>query len=95
MKIGRWIMNILISLDQFGNSIMGGDPDETISSRLGRIKAKWGGRIPWTRPISKTTDWWLNKIDKGHCTDAIEQDRGKAGVFDVSKKNFGDGKEVG
>lgn len=32
----KYLYNILISLDQLGNTILGGDPDETISSRLGK-----------------------------------------------------------
>ena len=75
-------MNVLISLDQFGNSILGGDPDETISSRLGRVKTKWGGEIPRTRPVARVTDWILDKIDKNHSIDAIEKDRGNEGLRD-------------
>ena len=36
----RYLWNVLLSLDQLGNSLLGGDPDETISSRVGRIKRK-------------------------------------------------------
>ena len=80
--IGRWIMNILISFDQLGNSVLLGDPDETISSRLGRIKKKWGGSIPWTRPVAKITDWFLDRIDRNHSVDAIEPDEGQKGLYD-------------
>lgn len=80
--VGRWTMNVLISLDQLGNSILGGDPDETISSRLGRIKTKWGGEIPSTRPVAKVTDWFLDRIDKNHSVDAIEHDEGHDGLRD-------------
>jgi len=79
---GRWIMNVLISLDQLGNSIIWGDPDETISSRLGRVEQKFGGAIPWTRPVAKFTAWWLNRIDKDHCRDAIEGHHGSDGLID-------------
>jgi len=34
--IGKYLLNILISIDQLGNTFAGGDPDETISSRLGK-----------------------------------------------------------
>lgn len=30
-----WFMNILISIDQLGNAIAGGNPDSTISARIG------------------------------------------------------------
>ena len=82
-KLGRWVMNVLISLDQFGNSILGGDPDETISSRLGRVKRKWDGKIPWGRPMARITDWLLDKIDKNHSIDSIEEDEGHDGLRDV------------
>jgi hypothetical protein len=79
---GRYIMNVLISLDQLGNSILLGDPDETISSRIGRIKTKWGGKVPWTRPVTRLTDWILDKLDKNHSLDAIEPDEGDDGIVD-------------
>jgi hypothetical protein len=85
-KLGRWMMNILISVDQLGNSLLAGDPDETISSRLGRIKAKYNGRIPWTRPISKATEYLLGKIQKNHCEISIEPDEGDKGIFDNPNK---------
>ena len=44
--IFKYFLNILISLDQMGNTLLGGDPDETISSRLGKLKQKHGGQIP-------------------------------------------------
>jgi len=75
-------MNVLISLDQLGNSLLLGDPDETISSHIGRIKRKYKGRIPWTRPITKITEACLDRIDKDHCTNAIEPDEGKNGLVD-------------
>lgn len=82
MKVWRkWALNILLSIDQLGNSILGGDPDETISSRLGRIKTLHGGRIPWSRPFSKVADWVLDKIDPNHSIDAIEKE-GRDGIFD-------------
>lgn len=78
----KYFINILLGFDQFANTILAGDPDETISGRLGRIKVKHGGTIPWYRPFSKITDWGLNKIDPGHSIDAIEPDEGFNGVCD-------------
>jgi hypothetical protein len=80
--LGRYVVNVLISFDQLGNSILGGDPDETISSRIGRIKAKWGGEIPRWRVMTRFTAWWLDKIDPGHCEDAVEHDEGDGGIWD-------------
>ena len=78
----KYFFNILIGIDQMGNTILGGDPDETISSRLGKIKKKHNGIIPWYRPLSKIVDWGLEKIDKNHSIDAIEEDEGKNAIFD-------------
>jgi hypothetical protein len=66
-----YVMGILIALDQLGNALFYGDPDETISSRLGKKKLtgkeKW-----WHRLVSKA----LNRIDPRHVEEAIEHDRG-------------------
>ena len=80
--VGRWAINILLSLDQLLNSILLGDPDETVSSRIGRIKQKWGGSVPLFRPITRITDKILDKIDPGHSLDAIEEDEGEDGLVD-------------
>lgn len=53
--------NWLISLDQLGNTLAFGNPDETISSRAGRCARKGGNR-----PC-----YWLCRmlhcVDKNHC----------------------------
>lgn len=35
-KLKQYFLNILISVDQLVNTIFGGHPDETISSRMGK-----------------------------------------------------------
>lgn len=39
MNPAKWLYNVLLGLDQLGNAIIGGSPDETISSRTGRSRA--------------------------------------------------------
>ena len=80
--VKKYIINILISIDQLGNTIAGGDPDETISSRLGKIKIRHGGTIPWYHPMAKIIDWALDQIDPNHSIDAIEADEGKDSLAD-------------
>lgn len=80
--IRKWVLNILIGIDQLGNALVGGDPDETISSRLGKLKLKHGGTIPRTRPLSKIIDMGLNAIDPNHSIDAIEHDEGENAIYD-------------
>ena len=76
--VGRYTLSVLMGLDQFCQVITSpimsgqvGDPDETISSRLGRMKLKYGGEIPWWRPLSKVIDMGLDRIDPNHSIDAI------------------------
>ena len=64
-------INMLIATDQWFNTLFGGDPDETISSRAGKRKG--------TNRFAKVLCWLLNKLDPGHCRDAIEEDEGKDG----------------
>jgi len=69
--VGRYIVNILVAIDQLANAILFGDPDETISSRLGKMKL--GGRLNfWGRLI----DWFLSKLDPNHTIKSIEEDEG-------------------
>ena len=67
----RYIWNLLIAVDQFFNAAFGGDPDETISSRLG--KAHRNGTCNWfQKRLCDLLDW----IDPNHCIDSIEEDEG-------------------
>lgn len=69
-NLKKYAHNVLIAIDQFGNSVFGGDPDETLSSRMGKSAAR-GGR------------WWgwihdaLEYFWPGHCKDAIDKTKGK------------------
>ena len=61
-----YVKRVLIGLDQFGNTLIGGAPDETISARAGRLRHRHG----W-----KQLAWALNKIDRNHVEDAIKSER--------------------
>jgi hypothetical protein len=62
-----WVMEVLLALDQLGNSIVGGDSRETISSRLGKrlIQNKAQG-------IAKGLVRVLDILDENHCLDAVD-----------------------
>lgn len=70
----KYLKNIFVSLDQLANTILGGDPDETISSRAGKGREK-GKR--WACVLCKVLDW----IDKDHCKRSIEPTEGKNAIF--------------
>ena len=61
--------NIAIGIDQLGNAILRGDPDETVSSRA--AKARNRGEL-WGCYLCAFLDW----LDPDHCTSSIEKDRG-------------------
>jgi hypothetical protein len=84
----KYLKNILISIDQLVNTLAGGDPDMTISARLGRnYKGTW---------LEKFVDWmfqWQGNPN-GHCENADwwESDEGKDAVLafkDKNNKNLG------
>lgn len=66
-----WIVEVLLSLDQLGNALHGGDSRETISSRLGKrlVQARANGIIQGLVKV-------LDILDKNHCFDAIDWDHG-------------------
>ena len=72
--IRRYVFNVLVSLDQFGNTLAGGDPDETISSRTAKAKAqgRWWGRVG-----CHILGWF----DPGHCETSLEPDEGKNAII--------------
>jgi hypothetical protein len=77
----KYFWNFLISLDQLGNTLAGGDPDETISSRIGKVQAKNNGKIPRNKPLMRLIYWGVNNIDPGHFPDSIEKDEGDDAVI--------------
>lgn len=69
-QFGKYFWNLLVALDQLINALTGGDPDETVSSRAAKSKAK--GHL-FGCVLCKL----LNKLDRNHCEKHIELDEGK------------------
>jgi hypothetical protein len=70
----QYIWNLLISIDQLFNTILGGYPDETISSRMGKHIARKEDKCHVCRLICK----FLNLFEKDHCKKSIESDEGES-----------------
>jgi len=69
----RWGLNLWIAVDQLGNVVTGGAPDETISGRMGRaIVNKAGGFGGW---LSRTLCKGLNVLDRNHCVETYEYEK--------------------
>ena len=69
----QYIWNLLLSLDQLANTLIGGDPDETISSRLGK-------RVD-TCAACRFICSLLDRVDTRHCHKSIEEDEGDREVW--------------
>ena len=75
----RYFWNVLIGFDQWANTWFGGDPDETISSRLG----KWL-RMPkktWRHRVAYVICRMLHPLDANHCRKSIESDEGEKATW--------------
>lgn len=66
--IKRYFWNLFIALDQLANAILGGDPDETISSRIGKRED--------TCKVCYMLCRLLHLLDPDHCQKSIERDEG-------------------
>lgn len=68
--------NWAYSLDQLGNTLWLGDPDETISSRTGRAlksgKPRWW--VPWFGKLVDGLAWFFAK-DENHVRKSVEDDQ--------------------
>ena len=73
-RVCKYFWNILISIDQLFNTIFGGDPDETVSSRSGKRQHEQS----WAKYLCKFLNW----IDTDHCKKSIEEDEGDNSTLD-------------
>lgn len=67
--MSRYFWNLLIAIDQLANTLLAGDPDETISSRAAKAARK-GER--WGCVLCRL----LDVFDNNHCEKSIEVDEG-------------------
>lgn len=67
------LLNILIGIDQTGNAAFGGNPDETISSRVGKAAAK-GKRRAIVLEATINLAFAVIVGQRDHCAASIERD---------------------
>lgn len=68
-----WLRNVAIAIDQLGNALAGGNPDLTISARVGYHLANGGG-VFW-RVVAAVIDYTFKPLDGvGHCLQAYNAD---------------------
>jgi hypothetical protein len=76
--VARYLLNLLILLDQAGNTLAGGSPNETISERA--AKARNAGRT-WGCVLCRFLNW----INPGHCDNALTSTIGDDAVIPDGK----------
>lgn len=74
----RYLLNLLVLLDQAGNTLAGGSPNETISERA--AKARNAGK-EWGCLLCKALNW----VKPGHCDDALTSTIGDDAVIPDGK----------
>ncbi len=85
-----YLGNFFVSIDQLGNVIANGNPDNTISSRVGFYNKhnKSGQKAPWQwQAFEKIINFTFYPIDgEEHCHEAYHNDAGE--LFDMHTKNI-------
>ena len=72
----KYVWNMLIAFDQFVNTIFGGDPDETISSRLGKWSRDKRNDHGFKKYIYKVCNVVVELFERDHFKKSIENDEG-------------------
>lgn len=75
----RYFLNLALILDQLANTLFGGDPAETISSRVGKYARD--GEYLWLADLIDRIMW-----NPKHCQESIEDDRGGDAVIPDAPK---------
>lgn len=66
----QYVINLLITLDQLVNTILRGNPDETLSSRAHRMRAKGHPAWGWAAGAIDTLFFW----EADHCRTSWERE---------------------
>lgn len=77
-NLKKYFKNWWIGLDQWINTWFGGDPDETMSSQLGKRKD-----LKYAKPFYLIINFIAYKVfgQKNHCEQSIEPDEGEDAVL--------------
>lgn len=80
--IKTYLWNLLIAIDQLANTVCGGDPDETISSRLGKWHREGISKKSFRLIIYKVINVIVEWFQKDHFKKSIEVDEGSRHTID-------------
>ncbi len=68
-----YLLNVIIGLDQLGNTLTGGNPDETISSRVGRAARQGKRRAVFIEAVINLIFALPPLSQRHHCEISIEK----------------------
>ena len=91
-SIWKYISNLFVSIDQLGNTLAGGNPDNTVSARVGYYNHYYipykNRKVPWFWSwFEKIIDFTFYPVDGwGHCHEAYHNDASE--IFDNRITNF-------
>jgi hypothetical protein len=82
----RYFIKVLLGIDQFANTLIGGAPDETISARAGRRRnaGTVASKLFW-KPLANTLDFIQDDhVEKAICheADGSQQDEAYRDIYD-------------
>lgn len=80
--VKKYIWNLFIAVDQFINTILGGDPDETLSSRMGKWSRDHDNDYGWRKPVFKVANFVVELFEKDHFAKSIEEDQGNDKIIE-------------
>ena len=82
-----WILNVLIAIDQLGNAITGGNPDNTISARAAHFSRFSDSKFKhYWKIIEKIIDLTFEPVDgENHCLKSYHNEKGH---------HFGEGSDI-
>ncbi len=88
--MARYLINIFIAFDQLFTVLVGGFPDETLSSYAYRMHVQ---NKPWGRVWRPIIDWLFSwqKLPGGHCYDAYQAERTRYQLPPVFRTKSGSG----
>ena len=70
-QVKEYLGTVGIGLTQLLNTLLGGWPDESVSSRLWRLEQQGSSVGTWCRQLVDKLFWW----QRGHCELAYEAER--------------------
>jgi len=78
----KYCWNILIAIDQLINTLFCGDPDETLSSRMGKWAIAGKHKKGTRKVVYQVCHFVVELFEKDHFKKSIEEDEGNRRITD-------------